>query len=707
MAIDGIGGARPPVGTPEDDAVKILRQAQTLATVDSRYADDLLGGLGSNAYGLGKEATRSGAGMVLGNPHFPWDGSERFFQTHLMIPGKLDVQGASLLGVPVILIGNTQKMAWSHTVSTARRFTLFELRLAPDDATTYLVDGERRPMQRSRHTIQVKQPDGSLAPQSRVLYATEYGPVLTSILGLPVFPWTQATAFAMGDANAGNFRYLNHFFFVNQAQSVTELDAIERKYLGIPWVNTIAADSSGKAYYADIGAVPNVSNEQIQQCSTAAGRATDTSLRVQVLDGSRSGCAWKSDPDAIKPGIFGPSNLPSLLRDDYVTNSNDSYWLSNPMAPIVGFSRVIGDERTARAPRTRVGLRIVQQRLDGSDGREGLRFSLRDLQDSVFNNRQYLGELWRDELVQFCKSNPNVNGVDVSGACPVLEQWDVRDDIPSRGALLFRRFATHATAAPAAVGGQPVSPYDVPFDPDDPVNTPRGLNTNSSAVRDALAKAVTDLKNAGIPLDARLGDFAFEMRGEEKIPIHGGPGTLGVFNAISNTWDGKAYKDVVHGSSYVQAVELTKGCPDVRTILTYSQSASPESPWFADQTRMYSDKQWVDMPFCESELAKAKAVSMLRIGGGVWMPGDRAEKLLSAVRVRAAGRLVRVVFRLSRRADVTVKVAGARAVTRKRLKAGRRQQIVVRLRTAPRRRARVVVKARAGKTVQTLRRVLR
>ncbi len=29
-------------------------------------------GLGSNAYGLGREVTKGGKGMVLGNPHYPW-----------------------------------------------------------------------------------------------------------------------------------------------------------------------------------------------------------------------------------------------------------------------------------------------------------------------------------------------------------------------------------------------------------------------------------------------------------------------------------------------------------------------------------------------------------------------------------------------------------------------------------------------------------
>ena len=212
--------------------------------------------IGSNAYGIGREQTDNGKGILLGNPHFPWDGTERFYQSHLTIPGKVDVQGGSLFGVPIVLIGHTQNFAWSHTVSTAFRFTPFELTLAPGSPTTYLVDGVPKEMERTELEVEVRREDGSIATEKRTLYDTEYGPVFTELLGQPLFPWTQAKAFAMGDANAANFRYLNHFFETNMAQSVREYDRVLRRNQGIPWVNSIAADSTGEAYYADISVVP-------------------------------------------------------------------------------------------------------------------------------------------------------------------------------------------------------------------------------------------------------------------------------------------------------------------------------------------------------------------------------------------------------------------------------------------------------------------
>ena len=608
VALDGIGAAQPP--TPSAPVPGAAATAAAVApTVDTALVGELSErwkalAIGSNAVALGKDATANGRGMLLGNPHFPWQGTERFYQAHLTIPGKLDVQGGSLFGVPIVLIGSTARMAWSHTVSTAFRFTPFQLTLVPGSPTTYLYDGKPTPMTARTVSVDVRQDDGSIAKQQRTLYSTRQGPVLTSILGLPIFPWTPTTAFAMGDANAANFRYVNHFFETNLAQSSREMLEVLKRNQGIPWVNTVVSDDKGEALYADISVTPNVPDSKAAECNSPVGVATFQALRLPVLDGSRSACEWDVDPDARQKGIFGPSNMPYLFRSDYVTNSNDSYWLSNPKAPLTGFARIIGDESTARTLRTRSGLVMVEERLAGKDGRPGRKFTRQQLQDLVFNNRQQAGELTRDDVVAMCRSfpggvAPSSTGAPVAlgDACDVLAAWDKRDDLDSEGAILFRRFWTRADDAAAGL-------WRVPFDPADPVNTPRGLNTEHPQVRVALGDAVRDLQNAGIPLDAGLRGWQYEQRGTERVPIHGGPGTLGVFNALNVGWNAtKGYPDVAHGSSYVQVVSFDgDGCPDARSILTYSQSTDPTSPYYADQTRMYAEKKWVTMRFCEADV---------------------------------------------------------------------------------------------------------
>ena len=59
-------------------------------------------------------------------------------------------------------------------------------------------------------------------------------------------------------------------------------------------------------------------------------------------------------------------------------------------------------------------------------------------------------------------------------------------------------------------------PYVTPFDVADPVNTPAGLDTSDPAVGAALADAVTDLTDAGIPLDAPLGTTSTSRAGPRR-----------------------------------------------------------------------------------------------------------------------------------------------------------------------------------------------
>jgi acyl-homoserine-lactone acylase len=611
VAIDGIGSAQPPhpsapipAAPSNADTARLLQeQWKTLA-------------IGSNAVAVGSSATANGHGLLLGNPHFPWLGSERFYQAQLTVPGRMNVTGGSLLGVPLVLIGHTAHMAWSHTVSTAFRFTPYQLTLVPGSPTTYLYEGTPTAMTSREVTVKT----GPTTSEKRTLYSTRFGPMMTSLLGLPIFPWTPTTAFAMGDANAPNFRYLNHFFEVDQAQSSREVLDILKRNQGIPWVNTLASDDNGEALYADISVTPHVTDEQAQTCNTALGAATFAALRLPVLDGSRSDCEWGSDPDSLQKGTFGPSHMPYVLRRDYVTNSNDSYWLAQPRQPLTGFDKIIGDEGTPRTLRTRSGLVMMEEQLKKGG------MTRQDMQDLLFSDRQYAGELTRDDVVEMCRAFPGgyapseQGPVEVGKACDVLAAWDRRDQADSRGAVLFRRFWTRAAASPLPVGipGAPSPIWRTQFDPADPVNTPRDLNTSNPLVQKAFGDALNDLAGAGIPIDDPLGKWQADLRPDgTRNVLHGGPGGLGVFNALAVAWDAKKgyVGPLAHGSSFIQTVAFDgDGCPDARTILTYSQSTNPTSEHFSDQTALFSRSGWVTDRFCEADV-DAGTLSTVRLRG--------------------------------------------------------------------------------------------
>ena len=332
-------------------------------------------------------------------------------------------------------------------------------------------------------------------------------------------------------------------------------------------------------------------------------------LGLPVLNGAKTACDWGNDPDAAVPGIFGPSHEPFLFRHDYVTNSNDSFWLANPHHPLTGFARIIGTEDTARTLRTRIGLIQVQARVSGTDGQGPPGFTLAAMRNLDLSDDSYAAQLTLPGLVKLCDKfqasggfAPTSNGgkVKLGDACTTLAHWNGQADIPERGAVLFAAFWNFAQ------GAQP-SPFSHAFQLSHPVTTPFGLNTANSTVHTALGNAIQQLNKAHIPIDTTLGAVQFVTYHGSHIPIPGGPGDPdGIFNAIYvNSEPGDSLTAPDSGSSFIQAVTWQKNspCPVGSTILTYSESSNPSSPHFADQTKLFSKKQWLTDRFCQSQIA--------------------------------------------------------------------------------------------------------
>ena len=119
----------------------------------------------SNGWALGAERSTTGGGMLVGNPHFPWEGELRFWEVHLTVPGEVDVYGVQLSGVPGIGIGFTETFGWTHTVSAGNRFTAYRLDLVPGDPTRYVYGDEERAIEPTDVTIEVLGDDGEVTEE--------------------------------------------------------------------------------------------------------------------------------------------------------------------------------------------------------------------------------------------------------------------------------------------------------------------------------------------------------------------------------------------------------------------------------------------------------------------------------------------------------------------------------------------------------------
>jgi acyl-homoserine-lactone acylase len=544
-------------------------------------------GFGSNALGVGKDLSANGRGLLLGNPHYPWTTADRFYQAHLTVPGRYDAMGVIIGGVPAVVIGFNKDVAWSHTVTFAYHFTTFRLALDPTDptGTTYLYDGERRKMTSKTVTVDALLPDGLVGRRSKTFYFSHQGAVISRpAAGMT---WTAGAAYVLADPNRYNTRMLEQWLGIGTAGSVRALKDSLDKVVGLPWVNTVAADREGNALYADASVVPHMN----------ADKFVNGCLLLQaalLFDGSRSACGWGQDAGA-PPGIYAPAKAPWMMRTDYVGNSNDSYWLTNPKALLtgpapLGFSPLYGRTGVEQTLRTRIGFRQMEDLLA-----QRSKLTLADMQALAFSNRVYAAELVLPELLTACAALSNELS---RQACNVLQAWDRRANVDSRGAVLFREFWSVASSIP--------NKWANPFNPADPVNTPNGVAPAAMpAMLAALRDAAVKLQSLGIPLDARLGDVQVEPRNGVRIPLHGGNGNQeGTYSSLTmrTGLTANGYVGAHWGQSYIQTVGFDEQGPVAQAMLTYGQSTDPKSPWYADQTQVYSRKEWPVLPFTQEKI---------------------------------------------------------------------------------------------------------
>ncbi|WP_227496615.1 penicillin acylase family protein [Massilia litorea] len=543
-------------------------------------------GFGSNALAVGKDLSANGRGLLLGNPHYPWTTADRFYQAHLTVPGDYDAMGVIIGGIPAIVIGFNRDIAWSHTVTTALHFTTFRLALDPADAsgTTYLYDGAPVKMRAKTVSVDLLQADGTLSKRSKTFWFSQQGAVI--VKPEAGMTWTASNAYVLADPNRNNTRMLEQWLGIGRASNVQAIKSSLDKTVGLPWVNTLAADRDGSVLFADASVVPHMGAQKF-------GNGCLLLQAALLFDGSRSSCAWGTDANA-PAGIYSPVNGPWTIRTDYVGNSNDSYWLNNPKALLTGpapfgYSPLYGRVGVEQSLRTRIGFRQFDELAQTK------KIGLVDLQALAFGNRLYAAELVLPELLTACTGNTDPVLVQ---ACTALAGWDRRVNVDSRGAVLFREFWNSAVTVP--------NKWAVAFNPADPVNTPSGVAPAAvPAMLACLKTAALKLQSLGIPLDGKLGDYQTETRNGVRIPLHGGIGNIdGSYNSLTmrGALTETGYNGVYWGESYIQTVSFDDQGPVAQAMLTYGQSTNPKSPYYVDQTGVYSRKEWPLLPFSEEKI---------------------------------------------------------------------------------------------------------
>lgn len=159
----------PPVET--GDSISLQKPANALS---ERLPKEE--GIGSNNWAVGAEKSITGYPILANDPHLELSLPSIWYQVQLHSP-DMNVCGVSLPGIPSVIIGFNQQVAWGVTNVDADVFDLYKIKFKNEYRNFYWHDNQWKPTHKREEVIYVK---GQLKPfREQVLY-THHGPVTDS-----------------------------------------------------------------------------------------------------------------------------------------------------------------------------------------------------------------------------------------------------------------------------------------------------------------------------------------------------------------------------------------------------------------------------------------------------------------------------------------------------------------------------------------------
>jgi penicillin amidase len=131
---------------------------------------------GSNNWAVSGALSSTGGPLIAGDPHLFPSMPGIWYQVSLA-EGDRCAAGASMAGLPGILMGQNDDVVWTFTNTVADVQDLFMERIEGD---RYLFDGEWLPVSEREEEIRVK---GRERPESLLVRGTHHGPIVNDALG--------------------------------------------------------------------------------------------------------------------------------------------------------------------------------------------------------------------------------------------------------------------------------------------------------------------------------------------------------------------------------------------------------------------------------------------------------------------------------------------------------------------------------------------
>ncbi|HLM60712.1 MAG TPA: penicillin acylase family protein [Pyrinomonadaceae bacterium] len=290
----------------------------------------------SNNWVVSGKRTASGKPLLADDPHLRPSTPSIWYMTHLSAPG-VRIAGAAAPGLPHIIIGHNDRIAWGVTNLLPDVQDLYAEKFDPSDARRYMTTAGWREAEVRTEIIKVRQGLTTTATDNvtHEVTVTRHGPIIIERGGTRyALRWTAL------DPDMVRF---DPFYQINRARNWKEFTAGLRDFTG-PAQNFVFADAGGDIGYYAAGRIP-------------VRRTGDGSI---PYDGATDAGEWtRFIPFDELPHVLNPSSGIIVTANSRVVGKSYPYHLTHAWSPPYRARRIY-DLLTAKKRLTIEDFRRIQ-----------------------------------------------------------------------------------------------------------------------------------------------------------------------------------------------------------------------------------------------------------------------------------------------------------------------------------------------------------
>lgn len=546
--------------------------------------DNILGTppfIGSNNWVISGDHTDTGMPLLANDPHLAIQLPAIWYEVGLHAPGY-NVVGFSFAGVPGVIIGHNDNIAWGVTNTGADVQDLYIEKINPDNPNQYEWLGQWQDMEIIEETIKVNGGEDIVLP----VRLTRHGPIISDGRD------DTQDVLAMRWAAQEPSRVLQSVVLLNQAQNYNDFREALR-FWDVPSQNFVYADTQGNIAYQMPGLTPIRKNG-------------NGMVPVPGWNGEYEWEGWI--PYEELPALFNPEQGYIVTANHAIVDEAYPNFITRDWADGDRGQRIVDmiEERLANGQITQADLAAIQ-----------------------FDSRSLLADTYIPLLAGLNSSDPQIQA-----ALDILNAWNRQERRDETGPTIFEIFLLklYEDILVDELGPENVATlqqqnniflHKIAHEPDSPwwdnVNT-SAKETREDILLQALADALAWLaENQGGEMASwtwgslHQAPFISSPLGESGIGpveslVNRGPFPADGGNSLVNAvgWDPKEPALVDWHPSMRMLVDMSNFDASQMVIPT-GQSGHPGNPHYDDQIELWLNGEYHPMRWSETAVQSAAA----------------------------------------------------------------------------------------------------